>query len=213
MMHISKLRYLQLATLLLLCSTVALAAEIELTPFYGYTFGGQFDDLPGIEDFEIRDGDSYGATFGFMTSAETQVEVLWSHQDTDLRVNPFGPFRGSILGSTLGMTVDQYHIGGLYLPYTGDHALRPFVSASVGVTVFNPDGLNSEGKFSFSLGGGLKYYVGERLGFRLQARWTPTYVNSTDVGVFCDPFGFCYVLEDSNFVNQVEASAGVIIKF
>ena len=104
-------------------------------------------------------------------------------------------------------------VGNVNLPGTGSDRVSPFVSFSLGVTVFNPAGLGSEDKFSFSLGGGVKYFLGERVGLRLQLRWTPTYVNSTSEGVFCNPFGFCYVVQDAHYVNQTEASAGLIIKF
>jgi hypothetical protein len=202
-------KYLKLMMLVLLGSTViAGAAEIELTPFYGYTFGGDFDDLPNSTELEIDDGESFGLTLGFMTSPTTQIELLWNRQETDLNVSV-----GNVAGPTFGLTVDQYHIGGLYLPTSMNDAVQPFVSFSLGVTVFDPSGRSSEDKFSVSLGGGVKYALGERLGLRLQARWTPTYVNSTADGVFCDPFGFCYVLEDSNYVHQFDASVGLIIKF
>jgi len=189
-------------------ASTASAAELELTPFWGYTWGGDFDDIPAIDSIEIGDDDSYGLTLGFMTSDVTQIELLWSHQETDLDIRPT---IGQV--STVGLNVDQYHIGGLYLPGTGSDRVSPFVSFSLGVTVFNPAGLGSEDRFSFSLGGGLKYFLGERVGLRLQLRWTPTYVNSTSEGVFCDPFGFCYVVQDAHYVNQTEASAGLIIKF
>ena len=143
-----------------------------------------------------------------MTSDTTQVELLWSHQDTTLDIMPtIGP------DTTLGLDIDQYHIGGLYLPSTGSERISPFASFSLGVTIFDPVGLSSEDKFSFSLGGGMKYSLGERVGLRLQVRWTPTYVSSTFGGVFCNPFGFCYVVEDAHYVTQTEASVGLIIKF
>jgi opacity protein-like surface antigen len=203
----AKILFLALLGLLGSASTAS-AAEIELTPFWGYTWGGDFDDVPAIDKIKIGDDDSYGVTLGFMTSDVTQLELLWSHQETDLEIRPIiGPV------STLGLNVDQYHIGGLYLPDTGSDQVSPFVSFSLGFTVFDPAGLGSNDKFSFSLGGGVKYFLGERMGLRLQLRWSPTYVNSTSEGIFCDPFGFCYEIQDAHYVNQVEASAGLIIKF
>lgn len=199
-------RTLSLALLLLGSAVAASAAEIELTPFYGYRFGGDFDHVPGFE-LEIEDGDAYGIALGFATSEESQIELLWSRQETDLQVKLVAEPQ-----STFGLTVDRYHIGGLYLPPTGDDALRPFVTFSLGITVFNPSEGKSEDKFSVSLGGGLKYYFGDHVGLRLQALWTPTYINSTAEGIFCGPFT-CYVVEDSHYVQQIEVSAGLIIGF
>ena len=203
-------RCLSLGILLLLGSVgMATAAEIELTPFWGYRVGGDFNDLAVIDEIEIRDGDGYGAVLGFTTSETTQIELLWSRQETDLQVQ----LPGGLDGPMFGLTVDQYHIGGLYLPETGNDSFRPFVSFSLGVTVFDPSGLDSEDQFSFSLGGGVKYYFGDRLGLRLQIRWTPTYINSTSEGLFCDPAGFCWEVVDNHYLYQTEGSAGLIIKF
>ena len=46
---------------------------------------------------------------------------------------------------------------------------------------------------------------------RLGVRWTPTYVDS-DPAYFCNIYGFCYTVSDYDYFNQVEMSAGLIIK-
>lgn len=184
------------------------AASFEVTPFAGARFGGDFDDFdtPLINEIEIDDGASFGLVFDVGFSENWQLEFIASRQSTELLADAALP--GDL---KLDIDVDHYHIGGAY-QFREMEALRPFVALSLGTTQFSPDGdLGSENKFSFSLGGGVKYYFNDRLGVRLQGRFTSTEINSDDE-VWCDPFS-CYVVEDSNYLNQTEISAGLILRF
>jgi opacity protein-like surface antigen len=182
------------------------AASFEITPFVGTRVGGDFDDFetPLISEIEIDDGASAGFVFGVGFGEHWQVEFLGSRQSTDLIA------KGMISGK-VGIDVDNYHVGGAYQFRDSLEALRPFVALSLGSTNFEPDGdLDGEDKFSFSFGGGVKYHFNDHLGVRLQGRFTATEINDSDE-VWCDPF-FCYVVEDTNFLNQTELSAGLIIR-
>jgi len=47
------------------------------------------------------------------------------------------------------------------------------------------------------------------VGIRLQAKWSPTYINTTTEGVWCDPFwAGCWATGDSVFLNELDGTAG-----
>jgi len=185
-------------------------AKFEFAPFVGYRSGDKIDDLnrPLVKELETDDGYSWGVLFDVNFGENVQLEFLFSRQETDLE-EKFVAGGGSRLTD---IDIDNYHVGGVYR--FGDELddVRPFVSFYLGATNFRPAGLSSENKFSFSFGGGVKFYFAERLGLMLMGRWTPTYINSSAGGYFCDPFG-CWVVTDSQYFDQFEATVGVIIRF
>jgi hypothetical protein len=58
----------------------------------------------------------------------------------------------------------------------------------------------------------VKVPFNERVGARLQFRLTPTYV-SEEPALFCDIFGFCYVVGMADYACQGEPTGGVTIRF
>ena len=106
------------------------------------------------------------------------------------------------------MTVRQLH-GNVRPPFRGrDARLRPFVFAGLGATFFSADDLESETKFSFGLGGGVKYFPWKAIGVRGHFRYKPTMLNDEDAGRFCDPFGFC-----QGSLQQIEFAVGAVVRF
>jgi hypothetical protein len=68
-------------------------------------------------------------------------------------------------------------------------------------------------KFSFGVGGGLKYFASKLIGFRLQTRYTPTYLYSTNGGVWCNWWGYCWVVPNDHFLQPGDITGGVIFRF
>ena len=89
----------------------------------------------------------------------------------------------------------------------GGRAAPPFVLAGAGATFLSADDLESETKFSWSVGAGLKWFPSKRVGARLQARYAPTMLNDTSSD-FCDPFGFC-----QGSLKQFELTGGLVLRF
>src|SRR4029077_3578051 len=138
----------------------------EIAPFYGGKMGGSLDVKNSIYDKVLfNDSASFGLAVGADVSTEGSVEVLWSHQDTTLR----GRLQATGMKEDITtMGVDQVFFNGLYL--MGHEPLRPFVLAGLGATRFNPYGnYDSLTRFSWALGGGLKYYLAKNWGLRLDA--------------------------------------------
>lgn len=197
-----------IVTLALLAPSVQAGERFELTPFFGFRFSGSIDDIgtPFISKLDIKDSEAYGLTVGFNLTENAQIELLWSRQNSELRVQSTKP-----PDEEFDLDVDHFHIGTAYMLGDSDFRVRPFVAFSVGATYFDAMSRGSETRFSFSLGGGLKWFTnGGHLGLRLQGRWIPTYINSSSEGYFCNAFG-CFTVTDSNYLNEVELSLGLII--
>jgi hypothetical protein len=139
-------------------------------------------------------------------SPETQVEFLYSHQATEL--TPAGLFSPT---SITDLDIDYFHLGGTYI-WNPKRDLRPFIQATLGVTHFSPDraGLSSETRFSFGIGGGVKYFFTKHLGLRLDGRALGTLLNSNSA-IFCS--GGCTISVSGSTLWQFEGGLGLIFAF
>ena len=185
----------------------AIAGNVEITPFAGYTMGGTFTDAVTGKSLEADDTSSYGIMVDIRQVEESWIELYYSRQQTKFRVND-GMFLGSPL---LDMNIEYYHLGGTYGQATGK--VRPFVLGTFGATHMVPqkEGLHSETKFSLSFGGGVRLALTERVGLRLDARWFGTLFNGSG-SAFCTN-GVCAINVQGDLFSQFVANAGVILAF
>jgi len=187
-------------------STESMAQNFEVTPFAGYRFGGDLEDSVTGFGLDINESETYGVVLGVNTSPETQFEIMYSHQSTDIR--PKGLFSPTSLTK---LDIDYYHLGGSYI-WDPQKKLRPFIQASLGVARLNPDraGLSSETKFSFGIGGGVKYFFTKHIGLRLDGRALGIVLNS-DSAIFCS--GGCTIRVQGSALWQFEGGLGIIFAF
>ena len=193
----------------LLAASAAAAQTVEITPFYGFQFGGEFEDRFDHRDFDgvdVDEGETWGvfANFALGKSLDGgQIELMYSHQDTELQV-------GRLFGPRLrDLEIEYWHLGFLYQWTPGQ--VRPYVVASVGATRLDPLAASGETRFSWSLGGGLKLMFSENVGLRLDGRFYSTVIDEDD-DVFCDPFD-CFAYDDSTYLFQGDVKGGIIFAF
>jgi len=81
------------------------------------------------------------------------------------------------------------------------------------VTRMSPQGvdLDSETKFSLSLGGGVKMLITDHFGLRLEGRWLGTFFDGSGQA-FCTS-GQCLIKIEGDVFSQFVANAGVVIAF
>jgi hypothetical protein len=201
------------------CGLVPVAQAVDIAPFVGYRFGGNINvnnsgttsgtTTENESKLELGDTTSYGLILDFDLDPQRQIEVYLSRQNTQL--TPSQPFLGF---SQFDLTVDYYHIGGLYFPDypEGGGRFRPFVSGTFGLTRMDPKGtgLSTENFFSLALGGGATYFPVKHVGLRFDARVIYTAVN-TDSAIFCS--GGCVVRVSSEGFMQTEIGASVVFHF
>jgi hypothetical protein len=198
---------------------VPVAQAVDIAPLVGYRFGGNITVNDSgttsgtTTDSESRlnldDTTSYGLILDFDLDPQRQIEIYLSRQNTQLTASQ--PYLGY---SQFDLTVDYYHIGGLYFPDfpEGGGRFRPFVSGTFGLTRMDPKGagLSTENFFSLALGGGATYFPVKHLGLRFDARVIFTAVN-TDSAIFCS--GGCVVSVSSEGFTQTEIGASVVFRF
>jgi hypothetical protein len=184
--------------------------NFEITPFAGYTWGGQFSDAVTGTNLNIREAANYGLMLDFKQEEQNWIELYFSHQPTRLR-----PDRGAFTGNpAFNLDIDYYHIGGTH-GWEGERVM-PFIAGTLGVTHMTPDGpgLDPVTKFSISFGGGMKLYATDRIGFRLEGRWFGTLFNGSG-SVFCASGGgaVCAINVQGDLFSQFVANAGLILAF
>jgi len=215
-----------MAVLGLLVSSAAWAKDpkLEISGMAGYSFsdgvntqtavtvgGNTYNSLGPTSAF------SYSFTVGYNFTENWELEFLYANQQSKLEVS-----------GTNTLTIGDFHVSnyqGIISYNFGDPRAkaRPFVFGGAGATTYpglSAPGLDGqthsiagESRFASTWGAGVKIYPGKAVGIRLQARWTPTYINTTSAGWWCDPYWGCYVVGNAQYSNQFELGGGLTLRF
>jgi len=193
----------------------------ELTPFVGYETRGSYPLNPTsstvtVNSLRVDGATSFGTFIGYSITPNAQFEFMW---DRNLTSYSEQPTPGAAFIKAYNSTVDQYQFGMLYSLLGDEHKLRPYIAGGLGFThEFNssisptvpspPTRLD----FSFGLGGGIKYELARHLSFRGDARYMPTYANSS-LALYCDPFFGCYTARVSNYQHRGSFITGLAFRF
>ena len=195
-------------------STPALA-EVFVAPFGGYSFGASEFNIKssGVGNFvkdeegelKVSESAHYGVMLGFTTHDPGDIYLIYSHQSTDLRTSSnFSPT------PITDLDLDYLHLGGsLYFP---NGNLKPYVTASVGLTSMRPGGeYSNETRFSMGFGAGMEYQLTESVSMFVDARGYATFISS-DSTLFCDG-GECLWSISSDIMWQGQVNAGLKLRF
>ena len=192
-----------LAALMLASAAPAFSQGFEVTALVGYTTAGNLEhDNRTVEDLKLAGSSTWGASAGYFFSPRIGVEASWARVGSGVELST-----AVATQELFDVTIDQLQGSFVYQFGGATSRFRPFVTAGAGAALFSSPDIESEAELSFNVGAGLKWLPSRRLGARLQARYTPTYLH--DAGSdFCDPFGFC-----QNWLNQFELAGGVVFRF
>jgi opacity protein-like surface antigen len=147
-------------------------AQIEIGGFGGWLWTGK---IPAWrQDIKISDEGNYGATIGLQIRDEMLVNFEWNHIDNKATFREYN-FDGS-LGDlyTVPLTLNYYMLGFNYL-VTYNEPVVPYGLINVGLLHSQFSSYSSvEGSsntyFVAGIGGGLRYYISDNIGIKLQAR-------------------------------------------
>jgi len=180
---------------------------LQITPFYGYRFSGEFEDADTGAHLKFRDSACWGGVFDVHLSQETQLEFYYSRQETELKQDE-GLFASTKL---FDLDVDYYHLGGTYTLTCGPW--QPFVVGTLGATHLAPDppGLDSLTRFSLGLGGGLRFFPTKHLGLYLAGRGLFTSLEG-DLAYRSESGDATLRIQSDGFW-QVELQAGLVLAF
>lgn len=187
------------------------AYALQITPFVGYRFFGSFEDDETGEDYDLEDDSSFGLLINFPSKRNTEWEIYYSKQSTEIKTGDL--FQQT---SVLDIDVQYLQIGGTYL-FEPDRAGIPYIAATIGAAHFDPSGAGTDSDtfFSFSVGGGWKYFPDKRIGLRLDGRFIGTVIES-DTDIFCQTGvegAQCLIQNKGEMLWQFEIQAGVIFRF
>lgn len=191
--------------------------RFEVTPTVGYRFGGTTSTSYSqfVESAEVAKALSWGLTLEYGLRRTLNLELIWSHQDSELGLNfRQAPPAGTSTRLT-HLNVDTFQIGALWMPGLGGDTIRPYFDLLLGVSLLNPaPQFSSLVRFSGSVGAGAKVRLSDALGFRLGLRFMPVYIGSTSDGYgYCDPWYGCYTYYDATYLQQWDAHTGLTLRF
>lgn len=180
-------------------------SNFEITPFYGYTAGGEFEDPADGTDRDIDENNNFGVIFNAAVDKWRHYELLYSTQSTEID--------GAV---PMDLDVEYLQIGGT-VSHPDAERVIPYFGITVGGARFSPDapGLDDETKLAFSVAGGLKVPITERIGLRFDARAFVSLLD-TDGNIFCvsdSGVGTCAIRTKSDTLLQYSAALGVTVGF
>jgi prepilin-type processing-associated H-X9-DG protein len=182
----------------------AAAQSFEVSPFYGYRFGGGLFEQVSATPVDVDGAPSYGVTLDLFVNDRSSVTFLFSRQQA--QVPAAGLWTPGARYTTL--SVDHWHVGGTQ-ELEGSR-IRPFIAGSVGLTRFGgPSG--SEIRFSAEGGAGVKLMPSRHVGVRFDGRVYAVFLDGHVTGI-CGG-GACALAVDVFAIWQAEFTAGVVVSF
>ncbi len=207
-----------LALVLLLSSAAFGQGRFEITPMVGVSTAGSVDlDLNDLDrrSFSVGSGFTWGGTLGYFLSRYVQFEIEYARQNSSLSRNfDLDPD----IPQSIGLGVDQILGNLVFQTSLAGGGVAPFFLVGAGAAIFTPDNselqlddeLGSSTRFQWGIGGGVKLYVTDRIGFRFQGRYRPTNAGS-QLEIWCGIWS-CGVVDATQYLNSGEFLGGVIIR-
>jgi hypothetical protein len=195
------------ATGLLGCPSTSRAQTVEVTPLFGYRFGGEFFERITGQPVDLDGTRTVGGLVNVKLGNDGLfAEALFTHQEARLTF-PGGLFTP---GPDWQITVDHWMGGGLQ-EFWHRRRARPFLTGLLGLTRYAARDDN-EIRFAVAAGGGVKLMPVSHVGIRLDGRLFTTFADLNGRALACTP-GFCIFAFDADIVWQAEFSAGLVVAF
>ena len=186
----------------------------ELTPIVGYRYGGSARETDSGTEANIQGSLVYGLILDIKAREDGQYEFIYTHQSTDLDlVDGYVPFYEEPVKIDTGLTIDTFQAGGLLFLSPNPRA-RPYIVLTLGASLISPQDPDLSGGtyFSGSFGGGYKLYPSKSVGVRLELRGYGTFASDSSE-IACSSGGVCFVGASGTALWQIEATAGLILRF
>jgi opacity protein-like surface antigen len=190
------------------------AMTVEISPFAGYLWGGQFFKAGNpFGKVEVRAADhlTYGLRFGYSVQPLLQIELQASRTKTSFLSN------SSDLGrERLGELKIDSLIAYANIPFATGRFV-PYLSLGAGASRLDPDLASSQFQFSRttrftgSVGLGAKARLADHVGIRADARGYAIRLGDTFFGVACrDISSDC---DQRRWLTNAEATGGLVFAF
>jgi opacity protein-like surface antigen len=157
--------------------------NLEIAPFAGLFWSTQVNTSNGSVVFDAAP--DFGTTLGIQVDGKSQIEILYAFARPQARFQSTSSFYAS--SPSFGVTTQYLQLGGLTTFQQG--SMEPFLAGGLGMAWFHPSDVQVPGAasiqpadtwlFAFHLGLGVKWYLSDAIGLRIQARaFMPVYFNS-----------------------------------
>lgn len=205
---------LALLTLAATASAQYRGGTVEINPFAGYLFGGNFGHFDDFGDFhhtrvDVDDHVAYGGRVGYNFTSMWEVEVEYAESNTHLELE--GDRHGNLPDQRIGDMKFEYFLAYMTVNFGGSSRFVPYFTIGSGganLVPFVPGTFSTaEVRYTAGAGGGIKIFLNPHFAFRLDTRAYSTYVN--DSHTVCGP-NFC---TDRTWVTNVVGNGGFIVAF
>jgi hypothetical protein len=180
------------------------AQSVEIMPFGGYRFGGDFFELLAGQRLDVDGAPAVGVVVNVPFADALQIEGLFTHQNAMVSV----PAGLSYPSTRWNATVTHAQVGGL--EELGNGRVRPFLTGVLGLTRYAAGG-DSEVRFTVGAGGGVKLFPASHVGLRLDGRVYTTFVDADARFAACGT-GTCVAALHVDVVWQAEFTAGIVFR-
>lgn len=213
-----------LASLAILLSPAAFAqvrqGTVEIEPFAGYLFGGQFargtTELFNT-DVDVDDHATYGLRLGYNLTSMFEAELQASRTRTSF-VTPgsSGGLFGNSTSQKLGDLDIDYYLASLVFNF-GHRRAVPYISIGGGAARLSPSVPNTSASREYrgtaTLGAGLKVFVNPNFGLRFDGRYYATSIHGNgDRSDQCDrSFDRCN--DRSDWLSNGDITGGIVFAF
>ncbi|HVM74126.1 MAG TPA: outer membrane beta-barrel protein [Candidatus Saccharimonadales bacterium] len=191
----------------------------EITPFVGYESSASYpvsvfstggSGTVPVNRLRVDDSLAFGTMIDVGLTENSQFDFMWNRNNTSYDAH-------NVLTNSYfhayDSDIDQFQFGALYMFRNSEVKLRPYIVGGIGFTHdSNSNSTPNRTEFSWSIGGGVKYFASRHIGFRADVRYLPTYGSSSNA-TYCDPFFGCYTTRVSNYLNRANIVGGIIFKF
>ena len=196
------MKRLVLAAILAVASP-AWAQRLEVSPVVGYTADAPIDTVAaGVQDLTVNDTISWGGEALYFVTPRVGVGGVWTWQSSEVRLST-----ASASAELFRVHTNQVLSEVAYQFGDVTASLRPFVTGGFGVAFLTATDLEREAKASWTVAGGVTWYLRSFVGVKLQARYKPIILSDSS-SEFCDPFGFC-----QRALRPFEIGAGAVFRF
>jgi hypothetical protein len=156
--------FLALVLILVIYSSQNLSAQnIEINAFTGYQLNGKAKLYDG--ELRIDNSQNYGGKLAYGLSSSTFVELSYMRTDSEARFYPYGI---GTPGDQFAFSSNWIQVGGLQSMNLG--RIDPYGTIAMGLTIWSPktSEYSSYTQFSITAGAGVKIWLSDMIGLRLQ---------------------------------------------
>jgi hypothetical protein len=186
----------------------AIAQEVRLVPFYGYTIQ---DRVPFYEgDVYIRDASQFGGILQFLPNEYSAISFMYKASQPDVDLKSYVYYLDDI--DNISTNVGYYMFGFTKFMNGADEKVSPFGSFLIGWSTWKPEGYDSYSRFTLGFDLGVSVGLSDRIGLNLRSELMMP-IQGTGAGIFCGTGSGCGAsVSTYSSVTQLGFTGGIEIR-